>query len=146
MPWELFRRLFPGPGSLGSRSAAYLARITRASLLEAAGKPFVTVARAKGLGRVRVLTRHVFRNALIPIVTLAALDFGSYLNGSVLTETIFGWDGVGRLVMNSILQRDYPVLLGCVLLGALVFVLVNIAVDISYAWIDPRIREGRRAG
>ena len=129
--------------TLGSRSAAYLARITRTSMLETEGKPFVVAARAKGLGRRRVLFRHVFRTALIPIVTLAALDFGSYLNGSVLTETIFGWDGVGRLVMTSIRRQDYPVLLGCVLLGAVVFVLVNILVDISYAWIDPRIRRGR---
>jgi len=130
--------------TLGSRSCAYLARITRASMLEISSRPFITTARAKGLGRCLVLFRHIFRNALIPIVTLAAVDFGSYLNGSVLTETIFGWDGLGRLVMNSIRQQDYPVLLGCVLLGAVVFVLVNIAVDISYAWIDPRIRKGSR--
>jgi len=126
--------------TLGSRSAAYLARITRAGMLEVSGEDYITTARAKGLSRNRVIFRHVFRNALIPIVTLAGLDFGSYLNGAVLTETIFSWDGVGRLAMNAILQRDYPVIIGCVMLGALVFIAANIVVDISYAFIDPRIK------
>jgi len=128
--------------TLGSRSAAYLARITRTSMLEAAGADHVTTARAKGLSRFQVVRRHIFRNSLIPIVTLAGLDFGSYLNGAVLTETIFSWDGVGRLAMNAILQRDYPVIIGCVLFGAVIFVLANILVDLSYALIDPRIRLG----
>jgi ABC-type dipeptide/oligopeptide/nickel transport system permease component len=87
----------------------------------------------------RVIKPPNMTDALIPIITLAGLDFGSYLNGAVLTETIFSWDGVGRLAMNSILRRDYPVILGCVLLGAVVFVTLNILVDVSYAWIDPRI-------
>lgn len=126
--------------TLGSRSAAYLARITRAGMLEVGGENYIITARAKGLSRNRVIFRHVLRNALIPIVTLAGLDFGSYLNGAVLTETIFSWDGVGRLAMNAILQRDYPVIIGCVMLGAIIFVAANIAVDISYAFIDPRIR------
>jgi peptide/nickel transport system permease protein len=128
--------------TLGSRSAAYLARITRASMLESAAADHVLTARAKGLSRFRVVSRHIFRNSLIPIVTLAGLDFGSYLNGAVLTETIFSWDGVGRLAMNAILQRDYPVIIGCVLFGAVIFVAANILVDLSYAWIDPRIRLG----
>ncbi len=128
--------------TLGSRSAAYLARITRASMLESASADHVLTARAKGLSRFRVVSRHIFRNSLIPIVTLAGLDFGSYLNGAVLTETIFSWDGVGRLAMNAILQRDYPVIIGCVLFGAVIFVAANILVDLSYAWIDPRIRLG----
>jgi len=126
--------------TLGSRSAAYLARISRSSMLEVASENYVTAARARGLSRTRVVFKHVFRNALIPIVTLAGLDFGSYLNGSVLTETIFGWDGVGRLAMNSIIQRDYPVIIGCVILGAVIFVGINILVDISYVYIDPRIK------
>ena len=125
--------------TLGSRSAAYLARITRSSMLEVASESYLTTARAKGLSERAVILKHAFRNALIPIITLAGLDFGSYLNGAVLTETIFSWDGVGRLAMNSILRRDYPVILGCVLLGAVVFVTLNILVDVSYAWIDPRI-------
>lgn len=128
--------------TLGSRSAAYLARITRSSMLEVSSESYLTTARAKGLPERVVILKHAFRNALIPIITLAGLDFGSYLNGAVLTETIFSWDGVGRLAMNSILRRDYPVILGCVLLGAVVFVAANILVDISYAWIDPRIEHG----
>lgn len=126
--------------TLGSRSAAYLARITRSSMLEVSSENYITTARAKGLSRPRVIMKHIFRNALIPIVTLAGLDFGSYLNGSVLTETIFGWDGVGRLAMNSIIQRDYPVIIGCVLLGAVIFIGINILIDISYVYIDPRIK------
>lgn len=126
--------------TLASRSAAYLARITRLSLLEVAGENYVRVARAKGLPERLVFGKHVFRNALIPLITLAGLDFASYLNGSVLTETIFGWDGVGRLAMTAILQRDYPVILGCVLLGALVFVAANIVADLLYALVDPRVR------
>ncbi len=128
--------------TLGSRSAAYLARVTRASMLEGAGAAHVATARAKGLSRFRVVRRHIFRNSLVPIVTLAGLDFGSYLNGAVLTETIFSWDGIGRLAMNAILQRDYPVIVGCVLFGAVIFVAANILVDLSYALIDPRIRMG----
>ncbi len=130
--------------TLGSRSAAYLARVTRASMLEVAGSDHVVTARAKGLSRFRVVSRHIFRNSLIPIVTLAGLDFGSYLNGAVLTETIFSWDGIGRLAMNAILQRDYPVIIGCVLTGAVIFVAANILVDLSYALIDPRIRYDRQ--
>lgn len=128
--------------TLGSRSAAYLARVTRASMLETASADHVVTARAKGLSRFQVVRRHILRNSLIPIVTLAGLDFGSYLNGAVLTETIFSWDGVGRLAMNAILQRDYPVIIGCVLFGAVIFVSVNIVVDLSYGLIDPRIRLG----
>ncbi len=125
--------------TLGSRSAAYLARITRASMLEVSREQYVTTARAKGLSRPRVIFKHIFRNALLPIITLAGLDLGSYLNGSVLTETIYSWDGVGRLAMTAILQRDYPVIIGCVLFGAVIFVAANILVDLSYAYIDPRI-------
>ena len=126
--------------TLASRSAAYLARVTRSSLLEVAGENFVLVARAKGLPEWLISGKHIFRNALIPLITLAGLDFASYLNGSVLTETIFGWDGVGRLAMTAILRRDYPVILGCVLLGALVFVAANVLTDLLYALIDPRVR------
>jgi len=126
--------------TLASRSAAYLARITRLSILETAGENYVLVARAKGLPERLVFGKHIFRNALIPLITLAGLDFASYLNGSVLTETIFGWDGVGRLAMTAILQRDYPVILGCVLLGALIFVAANIVADVLYAVVDPRVR------
>jgi ABC-type dipeptide/oligopeptide/nickel transport system permease component len=130
--------------SLGTRSAAYLARITRSSMLEVMTQDYLRTARAKGLAEWGVTLRHAARNALIPVVTLAGLDFGSYLNGSVLTETIFGWNGIGRFAMEAIMKRDYPVILGTVLVGAAAFILVNLIVDVSYAFIDPRVGSARR--
>jgi len=130
--------------SLGTRSAAYLARITRSSMLEVMTLDYLRTARAKGLAEWGVTMRHAARNALIPVVTLAGLDFGSYLNGSVLTETIFGWNGIGRFAMEAIMKRDYPVILGTVLVGAAAFIVVNLIVDVSYAFIDPRVGSARR--
>ncbi len=130
--------------SLGTRSAAYLARITRSSMLEVMTQDYLRTARAKGLAEWGVTMRHAARNALIPVVTLAGLDFGSYLNGSVLTETIFGWNGIGRFAMEAIMKRDYPVILGTVLVGAAAFIVVNLIVDVSYAFIDPRVGSARR--
>ncbi|RJP67907.1 MAG: ABC transporter permease subunit [Candidatus Abyssobacteria bacterium SURF_17] len=128
--------------ALGTNSAAFIARVTRSSMLEAMSQPFITAARAKGLSRGAVALKHALRNALIPVVTLIGIDMGSYLNGSVLTETIFGWDGIGRYAMTAILKHDYPVILGTVLFGAAVFVIVNLFVDVLYAAIDPRIHVG----
>jgi ABC-type dipeptide/oligopeptide/nickel transport system permease component len=125
--------------TLGLSSAAALARITRTSMLEVLSQPYITTARAKGLSSRVVIFKHAFKNTLIPVVTLIGLDFGSYLNGSILTETIFGWDGIGRYAVEGIFQRDYPVIMGCVLTGALLFVLVNLAVDLLYGLLDPRI-------
>jgi len=125
--------------TLGLSSAAALARITRTSMLEVLSQPYITTARAKGLSSRVVVFKHAFKNTLIPVVTLIGLDFGSYLNGSILTETIFGWDGIGRYAVEGIFQRDYPVIMGCVLTGALLFVLVNLAVDLLYGILDPRI-------
>jgi len=125
--------------TLGLSSAAALARITRTSMLEVLSQPYITTARAKGLSAPVVVFKHAFKNTLIPVVTLIGLDFGSYLNGSILTETIFGWDGIGRYAVEGIFQRDYPVIMGCVLTGALLFVLVNLAVDLLYGLLDPRI-------
>jgi len=130
--------------SLGTRSAAYLARITRSSMLEVMTQDYLRTARAKGLAEWGVTMRHAARNALIPVVTLAGLDFGSYLNGSVLTETIFGWNGIGRFAMEAIMKRDYPVILGTVFVGAAAFIIVNLIVDVSYAFIDPRVGSARR--
>ena len=130
--------------ALGTRSAAYLARITRSSMLEIMTQDYLRTARAKGLGEAAVTLKHAARNALIPVITLAGLDFGSYLNGSVLTETIFGWNGIGRFAMEAIMKRDYPVILGTVLVGAVAFIMVNLIVDILYAVIDPRVGGGRR--
>ena len=126
--------------TLGTYSLAYVARITRASMMEALSQPYVAAARAKGLRESVVIMKHALKNSLIPIVTLIGLDLGSYLNGAVLTETIFGWDGLGRYALDGIMKRDYPVIMGVVLFGAVVFVAMNLLVDISYHLIDPRVR------
>jgi peptide/nickel transport system permease protein len=125
--------------ALGSNSAAFIARITRSSMLEAMSQPYMTAVRAKGVSRTAAAMKHALRNALIPIITLIGIDMGSYLNGSVLTETIFGWDGIGRYAMTAILKHDYPVILGTVLFGSVLFVAVNLFVDLFYAAIDPRL-------
>jgi ABC-type dipeptide/oligopeptide/nickel transport system permease component len=130
--------------TLGIHSAAYISRITRSSMLEVLSKPYIGTARAKGLNEFMVIMKHALRNALIPIVTLIGIDFGSYLNGSVLTETIFGWDGMGRYALDGIMKRDYPVIMGTVLVGSVVFVAINLLVDISYSYLDPRIRTERQ--
>jgi ABC-type dipeptide/oligopeptide/nickel transport system permease component len=127
-------------GTLGLSSAAYIARITRSSLIDTLPRPFIVTAEAKGLTTTVIVMRHALKNCLIPIITLIGIDFGSYLNGSVLTETIFGWDGVGRYAVEGIFRRDYPVIMGCVLVGAALFIIVNLTVDILYGLIDPRIR------
>lgn len=126
--------------TLGSRSMAYLARLTRSCLIEILNSPYILAVRAKGGGKWMVI-RHSMINVMMPVVTFIGLDFGSYLNGSVLTETIFGWDGIGRYAIQGILRRDYPVILGTVLLGASVFVLVNLLIDLSYILINPRLRK-----
>jgi peptide/nickel transport system permease protein len=117
-----------------------LSRITRTTVLEIFELPFVKTARAKGIGETKIHLVHVFRNALIPITTVIGLDFASYLNGAVLTETIFGWDGIGRFTMEGIIKRDYPVIMGCVITGTLLFILINLVVDILYHYLDPRVR------
>ncbi len=127
--------------TLGTFSLSYIARVTRSSMLESLSQPYVAAARAKGLSETQVVLKHALKNSLIPIVTLIGLDLGSYLNGAVLTETIFGWDGLGRYALDGILKRDYPVIMGVVLFGSLVFVTINLLVDISYHFLDPRVRE-----
>jgi len=145
-------RLFPPSGTGGLRflvmpaltlalpAIATLARVARTSVIEIAGMPFINTARAKGLTVFRINAVHIFRNVLVPLVTVIGLDFGSYLNGAVLTETIFGWDGIGRFAMEGIIKRDYPVIMGCIIIGTVVFVLINIVVDILYHYLDPRVR------
>lgn len=123
-------------------SMGLVARQTRSAMLEVLGLDFVRTARAKGAGRRRVLLRHALRNALLPVITAVGLQFGALLGGAVLTETVFGWPGVGRLLVDSIFSRDYPVVQGVVLLLATMFILVNLAVDLLYAYVDPRIRYG----
>jgi peptide/nickel transport system permease protein len=126
--------------TLGTFSLSYIARVTRSSMLETLSQPYVAAARAKGLSEKEVVLKHALKNALIPIITLIGLDLGSYLNGAVLTETIFGWDGLGRYALDGILKRDYPVIMGVVLFGSLVFVTINLLVDISYHFFDPKVR------
>ncbi len=123
-------------------SMGLVARQTRSAMLEVLGLDFVRTARAKGAGTRRVLLRHALRNALLPVITAVGLQFGALLGGAVLTETVFGWPGVGRLLVDSIFSRDYPVVQGVVLLLATMFILVNLAVDLLYAYVDPRIRYG----
>lgn len=124
--------LAPGP-------AALLMRVTRSSMLEVLNREYVTVARAKGLGERNVIVRHAFRNALLPVVTYIGLLFGALLGGAVVTESIFALPGVGRLVVTAINQRDYPIIQGAVLMLALLFTAINLAVDVLYAALDPRI-------
>ncbi|MGI9043803.1 MAG: ABC transporter permease [Gemmatimonadaceae bacterium] len=125
--------------ALGSRSIAFLARVTRSSMLEVLGGDFVRTARAKGLRERVVIGRHALRNALIPIITVLGLDFGYYLTGSILTETIFSWPGIGRYVVNAIARRDLPAINGTVLFRSMVFVMVNLITDLAYAKADPRV-------
>ena len=126
--------------SLSTIIMGRLARLVRSSMLEVLGQDYVRTARAKGLGESRVLAVHSLRNASIPIVTLLGLQFAQLLGGAVVTETIFAWPGIGRLVVEAIFNRDFPVVQGVVLVVSLIFVAVNVLVDFSYAILDPRIR------
>ena len=126
--------------TLSLPALATIARVTRVSVLEVVNTHYIRTARAKGLREKRINFLHVMKNALIPVVTVIGLDFGSYLNGAVLTETIFGWDGIGRFTMEGIIKRDYPVIMGCIIVGTTLFVLVNLLVDLIYHYIDPRVR------
>jgi peptide/nickel transport system permease protein/oligopeptide transport system permease protein len=126
--------------TLGMRSIAFLARMTRSAMLDALNADFIRTARAKGLREGMITLRHGFRNALIPVITVLGLDFGAYLTGSILTETIFGWPGIGRYVVNAIARRDLPAIQGSVLFLSAVFVLVNLITDLAYAKADPRVR------
>ena len=126
--------------ALGSRSIAYLARVSRSAMLEVLGADFVRTARAKGLSESAVVVRHALRNALIPVVTVIGLDFGAYLTGSILTETIFSWPGIGRYVVMAISRRDLPAVQGVVLFLSVVFVVVNLVTDVVYTRVDPRVR------
>lgn len=126
--------------TLGMRSIAFLARMTRSAMLDALNADFVRSARAKGLSERVVTLRHALRNALIPVITVLGLDFGAYLTGSILTETIFSWPGIGRYVVNAISRRDLPAIQGTVLFLSTVFVIVNLLTDLAYAKADPRVR------
>jgi peptide/nickel transport system permease protein len=126
--------------TLAAASVTIVARLTRSTMLETLGQDYIRTARAKGVVERLVVLRHGLRNALIPIVTVVGVQAGYLLGGAVLTETVFAWPGVGTLMVQGILARDFPLVQGCVLVVALCFVLVNLAVDLVYVWLDPRIR------
>lgn len=126
--------------TLGVRPAAYIARMTRSSFLEVLRQDYIRTARAKGLSERRVIYVHALRNTLITVVTILGIEFASLLSGAVLTETIFAWPGIGRLSVDAIIKRDHPMVQGTVLFTAIVFIFANLIVDISYAFLDPRIR------
>jgi peptide/nickel transport system permease protein len=125
---------------LGSRSLAGIARITRASMLEVLGQDYVKVARAKGLRERTVILRHALKNALLPIITVIGIYYGGLLEGSVLTETVFAWPGLGRYAVSAILSQDFAAIMGATLLIGLIFSLANLAVDLLYGILNPRIR------
>ena len=137
---DVIKHLILPSVALGSIPMAIIARMTRSSLLDVLGEDYVRTARAKGLRERAVLSGHALRNALLPIVTVIGLQLGFLLGGAILTETIFSWPGLGRLVVNRILARDYPAVQGSIIVIAATFVLVNLIVDVSYAYLDPRIR------
>jgi peptide/nickel transport system permease protein len=126
--------------SLGLALAAMLARMTRAALLEELREPYVRAAQARGISRARAVIVHALRNSLIPVVTILGLQFGAVLTGAVITETIFAWPGIGRLLIQSIGFRDYPLVQGCILFIAATYVAVNLITDLAYGLLDPRIR------
>ena len=126
--------------TLAAFVVAFIARMTRSSMLEVLSQDYTTTARSKGLKEQVVIIKHALKNALIPIITVVGLQFGMLLGGAVLTETVFAWPGVGRLIVDSILSRDYPVIQGAILVFGLLYILVNLAVDLLYAYVDPRIR------
>jgi peptide/nickel transport system permease protein len=126
--------------TLGAFSTALVSRMTRASMLEVLGQDYVRTAQAKGAPPTTVIVKHGLRNAFIPILTVISLQFGALLGGAVLTETVFGWPGIGRLLVDSIAARDFAVVQGLVLVYALLFVLLNVFVDVLYVVVDPRIR------
>jgi len=125
---------------LGTHLSATIARVMRSSLLEERAKDYTRTARSKGLADDKVILKHQLRNALIPVVTIIGLDVGYLLGGSVVTETVFNWPGLGRAVVNAISRRDTPVIIGTLLFGAMLFVVVNIIVDVVYAMLNPQIR------
>ena len=126
--------------TLGLAMAALLMRVTRGAMLETLAQDYVTFAEAKGLSRRRVLFRHALKNALIPTVTVAAIETGSLLGGSMIVETVFGWPGLGRLVVEAIFTRNYPIVQAAVLLYAVTYVMLNFCADLLYTWLNPRVR------
>jgi peptide/nickel transport system permease protein len=136
---SVLRHLILPAIALGTIPMAIIARTTRSSMLEILRQDFIRTERAKGLSERKVIYKHAIRNAMVPVVTVIGLNFGLLLSGAILTETVFSWPGVGRLVIDAVYARDYPLVIGCILVFALVFVIVNLITDLLYTYIDPRI-------
>ena len=126
--------------TLGAFAMASIARLTRSAILEVLRADYIRTARAKGLSELLVVAKHTFKNAALPIVTITGLQFGTLLGGAVVTETVFAWPGIGRLAIQSIYNRDYPIVQCTVFLSALMFIAVNLAIDLMYGVLDPRVR------
>lgn len=141
---ESWRHYVLPPITLGAGVAAVMARFTRSALIEVLSEDYVRTARAKGLPARQVLSRHALRNALIPVVTMMGLQFGFLLGGSIVVEKVFNWPGMGRLLVDAVEMRDYPVMQTCVLLFSMEFLLINLAVDLLYGWLNPSIRYGNK--
>ena len=139
--WDAFTHLILPAVVLAAFSMGLITRITRSSMLETTGQDYVRTARAKGLKESRVIFRHTFRNALIPTITVLGLSYGNLLTGAVLTETIFAWPGIGQYAYQAAVSLDFPAIMGVTMLIAFVFIFVNLLVDISYVFLDPRLRE-----
>ena len=142
-PWEHLRYMLMPAATLGLAQGALLARMTRSMMLETLGEDYVRTARAKGLGEAAVVAAHALRNALIPLVTVIGLTFAILLGGAVITEQVFNIPGVGRLLIQAVARRDYPVVQGVVLVVAGLYVVINLLVDILYAYLDPRLRQSQ---
>lgn len=138
--WELLRHLALPAIVLGTNMTGIITQLTRASVIDALGEDFVMTARAKGLSATRILWRHAFRNALVGVVTIIGLEFGALLSGAMIVETVFAWPGIGSLLIQGIGARDFPLIIGLVLIYTAIFILVNLMIDILYTFIDPRIR------
>lgn len=143
---DVLKHLLLPAVALGTIPMAIIARMTRSSMLEVMRSDFVRTARAKGVSEFWVIYKHTLKNAMIPILTVVGLQLGMLLGGAVLTETIFSWPGVGRYIYDAINSRDYPVIQSGILVLAVIFVLINLIVDLLYAWIDPRIQYGKEGG
>lgn len=144
--WPLIKSLILPALTLGTGSAGTIARMTRSSMLEVIRQDYISTARAKGVDEKTVTFQHMLKNALIPIITAVGLQFGSLLGGAMLTETVFSWPGLGRLMVENIKSKDIPMVLGCVVFLATTFTIVNLIVDIIYAFVDPRIKSLYKKG
>lgn len=134
-----FSQIIMPAAAMGISMIALFARLTRSTMLEVLGQDYVRTARAKGLPEYFVIGKHALKNAMIPLITMIGMEFGLLLGGAVIIETVFAWPGVGRLIVQAITDRDYPVVQGAVMLLAMIFVVVNLLVDLAYGWLDPNI-------